>query len=157
MPCWAVTSDTSTVLWPPVVRREAFLWLSFTCRQLTGPVVSARVTQLGPFPSLFGSYYFYFFFFFFGSSMWHMGPCSLSRDRTQAPCIGSMESYPPDHQGSPSLPLLLVPAFIVFSQNARLPWSPERPARHQSLFSLVFSLVIPGFCILCIVNIWLKK
>lgn len=64
MPCWAVTSDTSTVLWPPVVRREAFLWLSFTCRQLTGPVVSARVTELGPFPSLFGSYYFFCFFFF---------------------------------------------------------------------------------------------
>ena len=26
---------------------------------------------------------------------------SLSRDRTRAPCIGSAESYPLDHQGSP--------------------------------------------------------
>ena len=31
----------------------------------------------------------------------HVGSSSLTRDRTQAPCIGSVESYPLDHQGSP--------------------------------------------------------
>ena len=34
----------------------------------------------------------------------HLGSSSLSRDRTRAPCIGSVESYPLDHQGS-SLPI----------------------------------------------------
>ena len=32
----------------------------------------------------------------------HVGSSSLTRDRTQAPCIGSMESYPLSHQGSSS-------------------------------------------------------
>ena len=31
----------------------------------------------------------------------HVGPSSLTRDRTLAPCIGSVESYPLHHQGSP--------------------------------------------------------
>ena len=31
----------------------------------------------------------------------HVGSSSPTRDRTQAPCIGSAESYPPDNQGSP--------------------------------------------------------
>ena len=35
-----------------------------------------------------------------------MGPSSLTRDRTQAPCIGSVESYPVDHQRSPGKGIL---------------------------------------------------
>ena len=35
----------------------------------------------------------------------HVGSSSLTRDRTQSLCIGSMEFYPLDHQGSPSLQL----------------------------------------------------
>ena len=31
----------------------------------------------------------------------HVGSSSLIRDRTPAPCTGSAESYPLDHQGSP--------------------------------------------------------
>ena len=31
----------------------------------------------------------------------HAGSSSLTRDQTQAPCIGSAESYPLDHQGGP--------------------------------------------------------
>ena len=31
---------------------------------------------------------------------------SLTRDRSRAPCIGSAESYPLDHQGSPFLQFL---------------------------------------------------
>ena len=31
----------------------------------------------------------------------HVGSSSPTRDQTLAPCIGSMESYPLDHQGSP--------------------------------------------------------
>ena len=37
----------------------------------------------------------------FSCSM-HVGSSSPTRDRTQAPCIGSAGSYPLDHQGSPS-------------------------------------------------------
>ena len=33
--------------------------------------------------------------------MRHTGSSFLGRDRTQAPCIGSTEAYPLDHQGSP--------------------------------------------------------
>ena len=33
---------------------------------------------------------------------------SLTRDQTQAPCIGSVESQPLDHQGSPDVSLLYV-------------------------------------------------
>ena len=36
---------------------------------------------------------------------------SPTRDRTQAPCIGSTESYPLDHQGSPLSGYLLSSAF----------------------------------------------
>ena len=32
-----------------------------------------------------------------------MGSSSLTRDQSQAPCIGSMESYPLDHQGNLSV------------------------------------------------------
>ena len=35
------------------------------------------------------------------SSLWHAGSSSLTRDQTQAPCTGSMESQPSDHQQSP--------------------------------------------------------
>ena len=36
----------------------------------------------------------------------HAGSSSLTRDRTQGPCIGSAESQPPDRQGSPRHPFL---------------------------------------------------
>ena len=35
------------------------------------------------------------------SSLWHVGSSSLTRDPTQAPCFGSTESQPLDHQRSP--------------------------------------------------------
>ena len=37
----------------------------------------------------------------------HVGSSSPTRDATQAPCIGSVESYPLDHQGSPQNYLLI--------------------------------------------------
>ena len=37
----------------------------------------------------------------------HVGSSSLTRARTRAPCIGSTESYPLRHQGSPSIGLFL--------------------------------------------------
>ena len=51
----------------------------------------------------------------------HAGSSSLTRDWTWAPCIGSTESYPLDHQGHPPL----------FSLNSRLPqrgfsWPPSK-------------------------------
>ena len=36
----------------------------------------------------------------------HTGSSSLTTDRTRAPCTGSTESYPLDHQGSPYMLLL---------------------------------------------------
>ena len=69
------------------------------------------------------------------SDLWHVKSCSLIRNRTGAPYIGSTESYPLGHQGSPattfdhlsftlshstphsklsiSLPLSLVPCFFM--------------------------------------------
>ena len=37
----------------------------------------------------------------------HAGSSSPTRDRTWVPCIGNMESYPVDHQGSPHLVCLI--------------------------------------------------
>ena len=42
----------------------------------------------------------------------HAGSSSLTRDQTQAPCIGSGESYPLDHQGSPQLGGFLIRPFV---------------------------------------------
>ena len=50
------------------------------------------------------------------------GSVSPTRDRTRAPCIGSTESYPLDHQGSPHSNIL---AWII-------PWT-EEPGRLQSM------------------------
>ena len=37
----------------------------------------------------------------------HAGSSSLTRVRTRVPCIGSVESYPLDHQGSPKVNFLM--------------------------------------------------
>ena len=44
----------------------------------------------------------------------HAGSSSPSRDRTWTPCIGSMESYPLDHQGSPLSQLLTLYLGLLF-------------------------------------------
>ena len=41
-----------------------------------------------------------------GSQLWHVGSSSLTRDETWAPCIGSVESQPLDHQRSSPQPVL---------------------------------------------------
>ena len=41
--------------------------------------------------------------------LWHGGSSSLTRDGTQAPCIGSTESQPLDHQGIPPCAHLKLP------------------------------------------------
>ena len=40
-------------------------------------------------------------------SLQHVGSRSPTRDRTRAPCIGSVESQPLGHQGSPSEAVLV--------------------------------------------------
>ena len=56
----------------------------------------------------------------------HVGPSSLTRDGTQAPCIGSSESYPLRHQGSPSYLCYLIPptifGLLCFSFSNSLNW-----------------------------------
>ena len=52
-------------------------------------------------------------FLFFGCArcyVLHVVSSSLTRDRTQVPCTGSMVSYPLDHQGSPL-------HFILYNQS----------------------------------------
>ena len=49
-----------------------------------------------------------------GSSLQHEGSCSLTRDRTWAPCIGSVASQPLDHQGSPRRSILLT-NFLLYN------------------------------------------
>ena len=41
--------------------------------------------------------------FFFGYDVWHVGSWFPSKGRTCAPCSGSAESQPLDHQGNPYL------------------------------------------------------
>ena len=65
--------------------------------------------------------------------MRHVGSSSLTRDRTQAPCIGSVELWPWDYQGSPSASLLSthVQAPLGGPCSATLegiPWGPGDPA-----------------------------
>ena len=71
-------------------------------------------------PSPFILFYFNLFIFIhflrhvgsFSHGM-HVGSSSPTRDRTRAPCIGSTESYPLDHQGSPLTLLLTGPLLWV--------------------------------------------
>ena len=55
---------------------------------------------------LFSSFFYCLLFYFLAMllSMWDLS--SPARDRTQAPCRGSSESYPLDHQRSPYLIIL---------------------------------------------------
>ena len=54
---------------------------------------------------------------------WHVGSSSLTRDRTQASCIGNLESEPLDHQGSSSIfiidYLLIIFIDIVMSKGVQ--------------------------------------
>ena len=43
----------------------------------------------------------------------HVGSSSLTKDRTWASCIGSVESLPLDPQGSPSASFLQLPAWAA--------------------------------------------
>ena len=45
----------------------------------------------------------------------HAGSSSLTRDRTRAPCTGSAESYPLDHQRSPNILFLFIYLLTNFS------------------------------------------
>ena len=63
------------------------------------------------------------------SSLWHVGSGSLTRDRTQVPCIGSLKSQPRDHQGHPGL---------VFQKSAN--GSPS-----QTLSCLVLGIMLSSF------------
>ena len=51
----------------------------------------------------------------------HVGSSFLTRDQTPAPCVGSVESYPLDHQGSPSLSLYSLHSERMFPWKARAP------------------------------------
>ena len=62
--------------------------------------------------------FFLIFIYLFGcsgSQLQHVGSSSLTRDRTWAPCTGSSESQPLDHQGIPRMMIL------IFSQLIRHP------------------------------------
>ena len=52
-------------------------------------------------------------FFIVPCTIWD--PCSLTKDQTWAPCIGSAESYPLDHQGSPKSTFLCMKRSLITS------------------------------------------
>ena len=43
----------------------------------------------------------FFFSYNMQALLQHVGSSSLTRDQIWASCIGSTQSWPPDHQGSP--------------------------------------------------------
>ena len=66
----------------------------------------------------FFSFFFLNFIYLFGcsgSQLQHVGSSSLTRDRTWAPCTGSSESQPLDHQGSPISITFCVISLEMFS------------------------------------------
>ena len=74
-------------------------------------------------------------------------PCSMhdlsspTRDRTRAPCGGSMESSPLDHQGSPWNTVLTVPLkHLQFRRGRFYPWVGKIPWRRKWQPTLVFLL-----------------
>ena len=79
-----------------------------------------------------------------------VGSSFLTRDGTWAPCIGSSESYPLDHQGLPSKPLINASmlAFLLLSHPGTLSWCflrplPEETASAQVLVSGNMQTKIP--------------
>ena len=73
-----------------------FLHLFVVVFFMEGSVCTLKTSQ---FQSC-GIFFFFFLTFWLQHSMW--GLSSLTKNRTQASCIGSMESQRVDHQGSPS-------------------------------------------------------
>ena len=72
-----------------------------------------------------------------------MGSNSLTRDRNQAPCIGSMESYPLDRQGSPHLVILVKHESIVLLTSLKISGPHIFQAiekREHTIFLFLFSL-----------------
>ena len=71
--------------------------------------------QVMVFSSLFYLFIYLFIYLFMLtlSCSMYVGSSSLTRDRTLAPCIGSMESYALDHQESPFCSFFIV-LFIFF-------------------------------------------
>ena len=67
--------------------------------------------------------------------------CSLTRDRTRDPCIGSTESYPLDHQGSPSI--------FTFSRSigSFSPWHSSKKLLLLSIFSLENKSIYLDLCL----------
>ena len=70
------------------------------------------------------------------SCIMYVGSSSPTRDQTQAPCIGSTESYPLDHQGSPYIYLLEEPQIVFHSGWNILHY-------HHSIWSFPFLCVLP--------------
>ena len=56
------------------------------------------------------------YIFFLDRTVWRAGSSSLTRDRTRAPCVGSVESDPLDHQGGPQ------PTFLKSLWKQRWEW-----------------------------------
>ena len=87
--------------------------------------VSWSSTQFSIVPDLqfMNTYMFFlsfFFFFFFLTSLhgvWEF--CSLTRDWTHTPCIGSVESSQLDHQGNP-IHSLFFPSLYIHSLRASI-------------------------------------
>ena len=76
----------------------ALLFLIFIHLYLAAPGLSCRSQDLCPHCSMWDLRLWPM-----NSQLQHMASSSLPRDGTWAPCIGSVESCPLDHQGNPRL------------------------------------------------------
>ena len=80
----------------------------------------------------------------------HVRSSSLTRDRTRAPCIGSTESYPLCHQGSPAFYDFYYIAYLSVSQG-----SVPGPLRKRTNSGLRFTLLLSQCGIPCKVTCFL--
>ena len=92
-----------------------------------------------------------FLVFCTGSYLWHAGSSSLIRDWTWTPCMGSRESSPLDHQGSPTK-LIFIGLKYIFEglhsdlntfSNLFLPAVPVKPYSDQTLLRAFPLLIDP--------------
>lgn len=67
--------------------------------------------------------------------LWYVGSSSPTKDRIWAPCIGSSDSEPLDHQASPQTQFLTIQRRSVFSST----WSKRYLARQTFLLRLASS------------------
>ena len=76
--------------------------------------------------------------------MQHVGPSSLTRDRTPAPCIRSTDSSPLDCQGSPKEPVFMGSGCYCHSGRSHLRGMGNIPPNPENSWKSWFSIHTPS-------------